>query len=720
MRLEIPEVKSASIAGRARVPRAVDAGRWRAAQRGEAAYWEHTRRSLREQARILAEKMVALDQAIAAVPALPECHGKKVEVGIGPMGIGMLHFLSTEGGLVGVDPLPAVVQAIDLPRPMEALVAECRRNYTHIEGRGEKLPVETSSASIVASYNVLDHVESPTAVLGECFRILRPGGYFILGCDTVSIASLAKFHAYAKWRDRDSLAVLCHPFRFRAPQLERLVEAAGLRILWAMRRRHERWERLAGHAFRLLVVAQKPATEEKQCTPIRAPSHASTVLEPLERGGVLLAHPGGQHSERLATELGRAGLLQRFVTGVRFAESGALAGALRLLPAARAEKWRRRLARRSFPGIPAERILTRPIAEGAYLAATRFRAGRRHGERLVDWRNLIFDRSVARSLDRERPEGVICFDTCALAAFRAARRLGIRTILDVSIAPLAAIRECYLREARLWPEFADSLRRDLSPGRLAREAEELLLADCVLSPSAFVRRAVEDLGVPPDKIADVPFGVDLEAFAPGPRKTETTFRILFVGKLTQRKGLAQLLEAFGRLRLPGARLELVGDLVGSGRWLPRYRSLFDWYANGTHAELAERYRRADVFVLPSLHEGSALVTYEALASGLPVIATPQTGSVVRDGVEGFLVPAGEIEPLAERLLELFRDPGLRREMGARARRRAEEFSWAAYGERLGAAVRGVLGRADVRDHAADRAAARGERTDSRGAIATQY
>ena len=78
MRTETPEAKLETGAGRLHVPRIVDAGRWRVAQRGEAVYWEHARRSLREQARILAEKMVALDQAVAAVPALAECHGQKV------------------------------------------------------------------------------------------------------------------------------------------------------------------------------------------------------------------------------------------------------------------------------------------------------------------------------------------------------------------------------------------------------------------------------------------------------------------------------------------------------------------------------------------------------------------------------------------------------------------------------------------------------------------
>jgi glycosyltransferase involved in cell wall biosynthesis len=168
------------------------------------------------------------------------------------------------------------------------------------------------------------------------------------------------------------------------------------------------------------------------------------------------------------------------------------------------------------------------------------------------------------------------------------------------------------------------------------------------------------------------------------------FRVLYVGRLSQAKGIAQLLEAFSRLRLPRAQLEFVGDIVGAGRWLPRYRDMFVWRRQVPQHALADIYRRADVFVFPSLHEGSALVTYEALASGLPVIATPNAGSEVRDGVEGFLVPAAEIEPLAERLLELYRDPERRGEMARAARRRAEEFSWTAYGERLAAAVASVL------------------------------
>jgi glycosyltransferase involved in cell wall biosynthesis/SAM-dependent methyltransferase len=691
MPLEVPELKFETAPRRARMPREVDAGRWRTAQRGEAVYWERARRSLREQARILAEKMVALDQAVAAVPELLVCHGQKVEVGIGPMGIGMLHFLSTSGELIGVDPLPAVAPAVDLPRPMEALIAECRRNYTHIQGRGEALPVETGSIAIAASYNVLDHVESPSAVLNECFRVLRPGGFFILGCDTVSIASLIRFHAYAKWRHRDTLAMLCHPFRFRTEQLERLIDAARFRVVWALRRKHEKWARLAGHAFRVLVVAQKPLGPGNACTAIRAVGDASRANS-LARESVLLAHPGGQHAERAAVALDRAGLLKRFLTGVRFSGAGVWTGALRFFPETPAKSLRRFCARRSFPELSSSRIATRPVVEGLYLAATRFRAGKRHGARLARWRNLVFDRSVARAIERQRPAGVICFDSCALATFRAARRLGIRTILDQSIAPLAFSRELLMREAQRWPDFADSLPPPeiLSEQRPGKNAEEIRAADAILAPSLYVREALLASGVEPQRILDVPFGADLDRFAPGAPAPDGVFRVLFVGQLSQRKGIAQLLEAFVRLRLPHAQLELVGDVAGSGRWLPRYRDAFIWRPRTSHDALAEIYRRADLFVFPSLHEGSALVTYEALSSGLPVITTPNAGSVVRDGVEGFLVPAGEIESLAERMLELYRNPERRMEMGRAARRRAQEFSWAAYGERLVAAVSSAL------------------------------
>jgi glycosyltransferase involved in cell wall biosynthesis len=99
------------------------------------------------------------------------------------------------------------------------------------------------------------------------------------------------------------------------------------------------------------------------------------------------------------------------------------------------------------------------------------------------------------------------------------------------------------------------------------------------------------------------------------------------------------------------------------------------------------YQQADVFTFPTIEEGSALVTYEALACGLPVVTTPNAGSVVRDGVEGLLVPIRNVEALAAALECLRADERLRREMGRAARARAEEFTWDGYGETLARVLR---------------------------------
>ncbi len=87
---------------------------------------------------------------------------------------------------------------------------------------------------------------------------------------------------------------------------------------------------------------------------------------------------------------------------------------------------------------------------------------------------------------------------------------------------------------------------------------------------------------------------------------------------------------------------------------------------------------ADVFVFPSLFEGSAVVTYEAIACGLPSIVTAEAGSVVRDDREGIVVPARNIEATAAAMERLGTDPDLRAEMSAQARRRAEAFDWPRY------------------------------------------
>jgi glycosyltransferase involved in cell wall biosynthesis len=102
--------------------------------------------------------------------------------------------------------------------------------------------------------------------------------------------------------------------------------------------------------------------------------------------------------------------------------------------------------------------------------------------------------------------------------------------------------------------------------------------------------------------------------------------------------------------------------------------------------MAEEFRTADVFVLPTISDSFALVHLEALACGVPVITTPNCGSVVRDGVDGFIVPIRDAKMLAERIEQILSDRSLREQMSQNAKERAAQFTWELYGERLLSAV----------------------------------
>jgi glycosyltransferase involved in cell wall biosynthesis len=109
--------------------------------------------------------------------------------------------------------------------------------------------------------------------------------------------------------------------------------------------------------------------------------------------------------------------------------------------------------------------------------------------------------------------------------------------------------------------------------------------------------------------------------------------------------------------------------------------------------MAQHYAWADVFLLPSICEGSATACYEALAAGVPVITTENAGSVVRDGIDGFIVPIRDAGAIVERLEMLHRDRELLESMARGALQRASEFTVEKYGDRLIAALRAAIERA---------------------------
>ena len=298
-------------------------------------------------------------------------------------------------------------------------------------------------------------------------------------------------------------------------------------------------------------------------------------------------------------------------------------------------------------------------------------------KRLQRWHSVLYDQWASRNL--VPADLMLAWGADGLRSLERARDMGLMTVVEVATVHPAFRVPLMADENDRW-----GIRGQRWPGGLRRTTEEIALCDHVLIPSDFVRQTFLGQGVPADKLLQVPFGVDPLRFRPAERSESHPFRILFVGRIELGKGIPYLLEAWKRLSWRDAELVLVGPQEPAYVRLLReqIKGIDNQSLVGFVADPVPHYQSADLFVFPTLHEGSALVTYEALACGLPVITTENAGSVVRDGQEGFLVPIRSVDALASAMERLRQDGVVRRAMGDAARRRAKAFTWLASGDAL--------------------------------------
>jgi glycosyltransferase involved in cell wall biosynthesis len=278
---------------------------------------------------------------------------------------------------------------------------------------------------------------------------------------------------------------------------------------------------------------------------------------------------------------------------------------------------------------------------------------------------------------------VVGYEGFALPAFEAARaQLSARTFLNYPVAHHRARRRIRDEELEREPTFAPTWPGfdDWGPGHEERLDGEIETADAILLGSSFAADSFAAEGVSRDKLRVVPYGVDLQLFSPASgAPARTPFKVIYAGQLTQRKGLSYLLRGYRKFRRADTELTLVGSMVGGPGPLRPHAELFVHVPHQTRPALAHRYRSSHVFVFPTLVEGMGLVVLEAMACGLPVIVTANgPGDIVRDGIDGFIIPERSAEAVCEKLELLYRDPERRAAMGRSAARRAREFSWQAY------------------------------------------
>ena len=330
-------------------------------------------------------------------------------------------------------------------------------------------------------------------------------------------------------------------------------------------------------------------------------------------------------------------------------------------------------------GLPSEKVRTFPWLMTASVALARMTGI--HTPQEIDWMiHDTFDRWMARQL--RACDVFHCLSSFGRRTHRVAReQLGAVTVCDRGSSHIAYQDEILAEEHRFWGIPYRPIDRRI----VDWELEEYEACDLITVPSTFAYRSFIEKGLPEAKLRKVPYGVDLCTFRPTPKK-DRIFRIIYVGALSLRKGVLYLLQAMQGLRLPQFEVWLIGAALREVRpLLAKYDGLFRYFGPLPRTELYRYYSQASVFVLPSIEEGLALVQAQAMACGLPVIATTNTGveDLFNDGVEGFIVPIRDPEAIRQKVLHLYQHRDVRDDMAQAALTRVQTLrGWNNYGEQM--------------------------------------
>lgn len=347
------------------------------------------------------------------------------------------------------------------------------------------------------------------------------------------------------------------------------------------------------------------------------------------------------------------------------------------------------LHRRLFPDSLKPMLRTHPLAELFRLACRssvriqNSHFGRWYGslEQTVQY----FDAAVARALkDSRGVQNVHAFMDTAEQTFLAARKRGIRKIYELPTPYWRFTSDLVAKEAVIQPNWTMTLPvMDVKSELMQRRDRELQLADMVIVPSALVRDSLKLAPPFKAKVHVVPYGCP-ESLSPilnlptASTPSPSRLRVLYVGSLNQGKGLAYLAEAMTGLE-EWATLTVIGSRTADLPCpaLDAFLGAHKHLSGLSHNEVLAEMQQNDVLVLPTLYEGLALVLLEAMACGLTVITTPHSGlaGLIKDGMEGFIVPIRSAPAIHDRLRLLAGDAGLLQTMRQAALVWSREHSW---------------------------------------------
>lgn len=369
---------------------------------------------------------------------------------------------------------------------------------------------------------------------------------------------------------------------------------------------------------------------------------------------ILVTQLGARHNYAIPYILHQQRILEYFYTDICAVKG--LPKYLSLIPERFQNKSIRRLTSRIPHGVPSNLITA--FSGFGFEYTQRLRKARSSSEftKIFLWAGKTFGKLILNQ--GLGGTGVYTFNTAGLEILQAAKRQGIKTIMEQTIAPNQIEYQLLQEEQELHSGWEEHIRDDEYRNEyIEREKQEWEQADLILCGSEFVRDGIRKCGGPTERCAVVPYGVDSRFHLLPKAPHQGLLRVLIVGTVGLRKGIPYVLEAAKRLK-GKATFRVVGPIQVTAAATSALQEHLELVGQVPRSKITAHYTWADIFLLPSICEGSATATYEALACGLPVIATPNTGSIVEDGINGFIVPVRDVNAIVEKLDLLCAQPEL--------------------------------------------------------------
>lgn len=396
---------------------------------------------------------------------------------------------------------------------------------------------------------------------------------------------------------------------------------------------------------------------------------------------VAVAQLGARMHYAVLKILERAGRLEHFYTDARPSE--AMRFAMRPVSDLPGMALLRKFLDRYPEGVPGRKITAfHGLGISYSLRLARAKTAEEQASTFL-WAGSSFCRKLVRQGLGEATH-TFTHNTAGLEWMRHAKSRGLKIVMEQTIAPKEVELRMLRAEQELFPGWEERLPNDAS-GALReicqRERAEWAEADLILCGSQFVVDGVQACRGPYDRCAVVPYGVDLDARPLKRLPSEGPLRVLTVGSVGLRKGSQYVMET-AKLCRGLCEFRMVGPLDASPEALRRLSEHVTLAGPVPRHNIHEHYSWAEVFFLPSVCEGSATAIYEALANGLPVLTTPNAGSVVTHGEDGWLVPVDAVGEMAAYFAWIHGNRDILKEFSLRAAEKAKNYDTVAYGGRL--------------------------------------